>query len=202
MPKIKEIFKTGVKEAYTISFSTRLDKFTISYPVTAKKVIGGYLGKGCFDTYQECIDKIDSIHEEVLQEEVLIRKVIYVTMQTNYDAMKDKYSSNSQTGSQGFKWCWFVLNEYQVGAKLMYKVIDHSQYANNTDKTRMNILPQLMFAYQTGEITLLDYSEGLLDKIKAVEISLEASIQKVKSFFKAEKLETNLLSLSGIKLLG
>jgi hypothetical protein len=30
----------------------------------------------------------------------------------------------------------------------------------------MNILPQLMFAYQTGEITLLDYSEEVLDKIK------------------------------------
>jgi hypothetical protein len=48
----------------------------------------------------------------------------------------------------------------------MYKVIDHSQYAHGIDKTRMNILPQLMFAYQTGEITLLDYSEEVLIKLR------------------------------------
>jgi hypothetical protein len=47
------------------------------------------------------------------QEEVLIRKVIYVTMQINYDVMKDRYPVTPKTGSQGFKMC-LLKQQYQV----------------------------------------------------------------------------------------
>jgi hypothetical protein len=47
MPKIKEVFKTGVKKDHIIF--NQIDKFMI-IPRDKKKDYRGYLGKGCFNT--------------------------------------------------------------------------------------------------------------------------------------------------------
>lgn len=204
MPKIKEIFKIGIKEPYVISFSTKFDKFVVDIPDEIKSKYGKR-SQSMFDTYKNCIDEINNIHDTVMQEEILLRKVIYITMQTNYDIFDDKKNSNSQSGSQGFKWCWFVLDEYQVGSKLMYKVIKSSKHARiHMNDNKINILPQLMFMYNDGKIIMLDYSDAMLDKVIEIEDNLESSIIKIQSFFNVDNdlFKNNLLSISDKKLLG
>jgi len=204
MPKIKEVRKLGIKEPFIISFSTRFDKFMIEFP---KEVIEKYGKRSTthFDTIKECNDEIDNVHNIVMQEEILLRKVIYINIQTSSDEtiIGNKYNTyNYFSGSQGLKWCWFVLNEYQVGSKLMYKVIDKSSFASiNTDK--IDLLPQLMFSYSDGKMITIDYDELLLDKIKEIEAHLQISISKIKSFFNVEndEFKKQLLSIPSMKLL-
>ena len=202
MPKIKEVLKLGIKEPYIISFSTRIDKFLIKFPKEVAEKYGKR-NKTHFDTIKECNDEIDSVHNIVIQEEILLRKVIYITMQTSND---EKVSSlnhyNYFSGNQGLRWSWFVLDEYQVGSKLMYKVIEKSTFAS-ININKIDILPQLMMSYRDGKIIILDFDEILLDKIKEIESQLQIGIIKIKSFFNVEndEFKKQLLSMPLTKLL-
>ncbi len=199
MPKVKEISKPGLKEPYVVSFSTKSEKFSISCPeaVTQKRLPTGCL----FTTFDECKEEINRIHNEYLNEDLFIRKVIYIIAQTNYDEEgKNMGYSNPTRGKQGFIWSWFVLNEYQFGDKKRYLVIEHSKHAN-ISKTRMDILPQLMFMYNGGKYVLLDYSDELREQLINIEDQLEESIIKLQSFFNTDSVLLNLLQMKNTKLL-
>jgi hypothetical protein len=77
----------------------------------------------------------------------------------------------------------------------MYKVIDHSQHAHGIDKTRNEHLAPTYVCLSNWR----DNSAGLFrggSEIHRVETEQSVGIQRIKSCFEAEKLETNLLSIS------
>lgn len=195
MGKIKEVSKLGLSKPYVINFSGRLEKFMLVLPkeVEDKKI--PYTK--CFDLYADCITEIDRIHGEFINEEKFIRKVIYVVATTNYDVNMN----NRNEGYQGFNWTWFVLNEYIFNTSLKYNIVEMSRFARQYSRAKIDILPQLLFTYNSNKGTMIDYSDEMLDKIKTLEANLEVSILKIQDFFSTDSVIKNLELVEPIKLL-
>lgn len=193
MAKIKEIFKSGVEKPYTINFYSRMERFMVIPPaeVAQKKI--EYTSY--FDLFADCIAEIDRIHGEFINEEKFIRKVIYIVANTNYDEnVKSRINDY-----QGFTWTWFVLNEYKFNTTIKYNIVEMSRFASHYSMSKIDILPQLLFRYNKG--TMIDYSDEMLDRVKAVENNLEISILKIQEFFSSESVIKNLELVEPIKLL-